>query len=190
MYVAEANNARVRKVTVATGMVTTVAGSSSWSEWSAGIFSNGIGSTASFSRLYDVTISHDGTTLFVADSDNCLIRQINVATGMVSTLAGSGVHDFTDGIGTAASFSYPYGVAVSSNGETLFVADYGNRRVRQIVIATRVVSTLAGSGTNAFMDGTDNLASFKGPISVATSRSSVTVFVSDQPSHRIRQVVR
>ena len=64
----------------------------------------------------------------------------------VSTLAGSGSNAFADATGTAASFNEPKGVAISPDGATLYVADALNHGVRVVDVATRVVTTLAGSG--------------------------------------------
>jgi len=65
-----------------------------------------------------------------------------VPAGVVSTIAGSGSYGFADGIGTAASFTSPYGIAIDSNGN-LYVADSGNHKIRKINTAG-IVSTLAG----------------------------------------------
>ena len=83
--------------------------------------------------------------------------------GIVTTLAGSGTNAVADGTGDAASFHFPRGVAVSPNGETVYVADYANHRIRTIDTSNRVVTTLAGSGTGTFADGTGTAASFKEP---------------------------
>ena len=80
----------------------------------------------------------------------------------VTTLAGSGVSGYLDGIGTAASFSGPYGMDVSSDGKSLYVADWLNFCVRKINIETAEVSTLAGScGSEGFVDGTGTAARFR-----------------------------
>jgi DNA-binding beta-propeller fold protein YncE len=80
--------------------------------------------------------------------------------GAVTTLAGSGSRTFADGTGTAASFFYPMGVAWSPDGSKVVVADQSNHRVRLIVVATQVVTTLAGSGSATYADGTGTAASF------------------------------
>lgn len=64
------------------------------------------------------------------------------ALGFVSTIAGSGVSGFVDGIGISASFNAPAGIAVVN--QTLYVSDTGNHCIRRIRLASRVVETLAG----------------------------------------------
>ena len=105
---------------------------------------DGVGEAARFNRPYGIAISPDGSTLFVTESSRRIskIRQIDVASRTVSTLAGS-EPGFEDGVGPAALFSSIGSVVMSPDGSTLFVSDWGNNRIRQINIASRVVSTLA-----------------------------------------------
>ena len=93
-----------------------------------------------------MALSADGTTLFVADCYNHKIRQVDVATGAVNTLAGSGVAGCADGTRAAAQFNGPRGLALGRGGATLFVADWHNNTIRQVEVATGAVSTLAGTG--------------------------------------------
>ena len=109
---------------------------------------DGIGSAARFNAPLGVVFDGAGN-LFVADSNNHVIRKIVIATGEVSTFAGSdGQRGTDDGIGSAARFYQPKGLAVDPAGN-LYVAEYGNNSIRKIVIATAEVSTFAGSGAHA-----------------------------------------
>src|SRR6185369_10850209 len=89
-------------------------------------------------------IATDGTNLYVSDSGNNKIRKVVIRTGAVTTLAGSGSADSTDGVGTKASFNLPGGLA--TDGTNLFVADFNDNLIRKIVISTGQVTTVAGSG--------------------------------------------
>ncbi|MEZ7973881.1 MAG: Ig-like domain-containing protein, partial [SAR324 cluster bacterium] len=134
-------------------VVTTFAGSSSGS-------TDATGTSASFSSPYGITT--DGTNLYVVDYGNNRIRQIVISTGVVTTLAGSSSGS-TDATGTSASFNTP--LDITTDGTNLYVADYGNHRIRQIVISTGVVTTLAGSSSGS-TDATGTSASFSSPYGI------------------------
>ena len=132
-----------------------------------------------------------GTTLFVADTANHVIRKIDTATGAVTTLAGSfGVSGSADGTGGAARFHSPAGIAAV--GITLYVCDTGNHTLRKIVSTSGVVTTLAGTpGTAGAADnvtGPGNVL-FSSPREIATDLPGTTLFVADTGNHKIRKVV-
>jgi len=176
IYVADRDNNLIRKISPV-GVVSTLAGS--------GIpaYADGMGTAASFNYPHGVAVDHNGN-VYVADGDNHRIRKISPA-GLVSTLAGSGTPAYADDTGKAASFYYPFGIAVDGS-ENVFVADQGNNRIRKIS-PEGVVSTLAGSGTPAYADGTGTEASFYYPFGIAVDGSG-NVFVADHFNHRIRKI--
>jgi DNA-binding beta-propeller fold protein YncE len=106
----------------------------------------------------------------------------------VTTLAGSATASASNGIGAAAGFSGPASVAVDSTGTLLFVGDYNNRLIRQIVIATQTVTTLAGSATAGAVNGIGVAARFDNPTSVAVD-SSGNLFVADTGNNLVRKIV-
>ena len=114
--------------------VRTIAGSS------AG-FLDANGSAALFSRPIDVAFDDNSGMLYMTDFYNHRIRVIHVASTVVTTLAGSGTKAFADGVGTSAKFANPSGIAVTSDGSHLFVADMFNNRIR--MIATYLLLLLA-----------------------------------------------
>ena len=69
--------------------------------------------------------------MFVLTCSICMCLVIVDVAALVSTLAGSGAASWADGIGTASSFNYPHGIAVSSDG-IVFVADTDNHRIRMV----------------------------------------------------------
>jgi len=143
----------------------------------------GTGTSASFNAPFGVAT--DGVNLFVADRANHKIRKVVIATGQVSTLAGSGVAGADEGTGAAATFNSPWGVA--TDGTNLYVADRDNHKIRQIVIATGVVSTLAGSGASGADEGTGAAASFNSPSGVVVDGANL--YVADAGNAKIRKVV-
>jgi sugar lactone lactonase YvrE len=122
VYVGDSDNSRIRKISPA-GAVTTFAGSGTEG------YADGTGTASQFYNPRGVAVDSAGY-VYVADEDNNRIRKISPA-GVVTTLAGSGSSGFVDGIGTAARFSYPVGVAVDSAGY-VYVADWGNNTVRKL----------------------------------------------------------
>jgi DNA-binding beta-propeller fold protein YncE len=181
--VADRYNNRIRLIVVATGAVSTLAGSGGF-----GAFADGIGAAASFDYPTGVAFSPDQTLIAVADTGNNRIRLIVVATGAVSTLAGSGSDGLAEGIGAAASFSDPEGVAFSPDQTLVAVADTGNNRIRLVVVATGAVSTLAGSGSGGFADGIGAAASFDYPTGVTFSPDQTLIAVADPSNNLIRLI--
>ena len=164
-----------------TGEVTTFAGPAAGTTTSGN--ADGTGTSASFKSPYSVTT--DGNNLYIADNGNHLIRKIIIATGVVTTLAGGGSGTSTDGTGTTASFNKPQGI--TTDGTNLYVADTDNHKIRKIVIATGVVTTLAGGGSGTSTDGTGTTASFNRPQGITSDGTNL--FVSDTNSHKIRKIV-
>ena len=176
IVVSDQTNHRIRIVTPA-GVVTTLAGST------AG-FSNATGTAARFYFPAKIAVNSNGSIIYVADSWNQRIRAVTYPGGVVTTLAGS-TQGFLDGTGTAARFNFPAGVAMLPDGN-IVVADTNNHRIR-IVTPAGVVTTLAGSGTATYADGTGTAASFNVPVGVAP-RIDSTIVVSDRFNARIRLV--
>ncbi len=138
LFVADTGNHTIRRITPAR-VVTTIAGSAG-QPGSA----DGAGATARFDRPNDVVVD-GGENLYVADTGNHTIRRIS-PSGVVTTLAGDPGHTgFADGTGSAALFSKPAALALSTTGD-LFVADYGNNAVRKIMLSG-VVTTLIDSSS-------------------------------------------
>jgi len=176
LYVGDTWSQKIRKIVIATGVVTTLAGTGHKGA------EEGSGTVASFSDPDGITT--DGKNLYVVDSGNHKIRKITIATGAVSTLAGSGAQGKKDGTATDASFQYPHGI--TTDGTNLYVADSWNSKIRKIVIATGVVTTIAGSGAEGALDGKGQAATFNSPNSVTTDGSSL--YVSDEENNIIRKI--
>jgi DNA-binding beta-propeller fold protein YncE len=177
LFVSDSSNNEIRKIVIATGVVSTLAGSCPCTD--------GTGTAARF--YYPCGMATDGTNIHVADTDNCEIRKIVIATGVVSTLAGSENYGYADGVGTAARFDTPYGITIDSTGTNLYVADTCNHEIRKIVIATGIVTTIAGSTTSGHADGTGTSASFYFPYGITTDGTNL--YVADTDNYMIRKIV-
>jgi serine/threonine protein kinase/sugar lactone lactonase YvrE len=139
LYIGDSYNNRIRKISLSTGLVSTFAGSSSMS----GLIDSVYPEAAYFYSPSGVAIDSSGN-VYVADSWNQRIRKISPG-GAVSTIAGSGRTgqdgNFLDGVGSAAIFNKPYGIAVDATGN-LYIADSGNSRIRKITITSRIPGPL------------------------------------------------
>lgn len=161
--------------------VTTLAGSSQG-------FSDGAAASARFYAPTGLTVSPNGTFVYVADYSGHRIRKINISTNQVSTVAGTGASGLANGSASSAQFSYPAGLAISADGNFLYVADNGNSLIRKIDLSTNMVTTLAGDGNFDHADNTDGLmASFNQPTDLEIQGDSV-LFVSDTENHVIRRI--
>jgi sugar lactone lactonase YvrE len=181
LYVTDCGTHRIRKVVLATQAVTFVAGTGA-----AGAV-NGVGSGASFNAPHGIACDANGNA-YVVDSSNNLIRKIVLSSATVTTLAGSTTPSAANGVGAAAGFSYPVNIIVDSSGALLFVADYSNQLIRQIVIATQTVTTLAGSGTPGAANGVGVAAQFSSSYGLSVD-SNGNLFVGDSGNNLIRRIV-
>ena len=179
LYLSDTGNDTIRKITPA-GIVTTLAGA-------PGLLgsADGTGNFARFTAPYGIGVDASGN-VYVADTGNTTIRKITPA-GVVTTIAGAaGKFGSTDGMGTAAEFNDPKGVAVDAAGN-LYVADTGNDTIRKITQAG-VVTTLAGSVGNAgYTDGTGSAAQFNGPTGLFVDISG-NLYVADTNNNAVRKV--
>jgi len=154
MYISDLGNYRVRKVSV-TGVISTIAGN--------GIpTTSGDGGPATLSQLDPVYVTTDKIgNVYVADYDfNHRIRKIDTS-GVITTIAGTGVNGFSGdgGPATAAKVSYVTGLAVDTAGN-IYLADHDNWRIRKIN-TLGIISTVAGNGIEGWSgDG--------GPVTAAT----------------------
>jgi DNA-binding beta-propeller fold protein YncE len=172
LYVTDFNNNSIRKIVIATGEVTTLAGSM------AGIAGgvDGAGTASRFNGPSGITITPDGTTLYVADYYNQTIRKIVIATGAVTTMV------------TSAGFSYPAGIICDGTGTNLYVTDFNANTIFKIIISSGVVSTLAGStGGYGSADRTGSEASFYNPNGITVLGTNL--YVADFTNQIVRKIV-
>ncbi|HEY2713833.1 MAG TPA: putative Ig domain-containing protein [Chthoniobacterales bacterium] len=182
VYVADTFNHTIRKITPA-GSVTTLAGFADEGEAGGGA-SDGIGTAARFNRPRGLCATSAGT-LFVADTHNNTIRTVT-ADGAVSTLAGKADIGSEDGLGSAARFNKPDGLAFDRS-DNLYVVDNINQTIRKVTPAG-VVTTLAGEvGVVGHSDGVGASAHFNFPRSIVADAKG-NLYVSDRLNYTIRKI--
>lgn len=164
LYVADTGNNMIRRVEKNTGVVDQKVGSTTGV---AGSVDSAVAADARFNKPTGITT--DGTNLYVTDFNNHTIRRIDIANQAVTTLAGSpGSAGSSNGVQGAALFNGPANIA--TNGKSLYVTDYNNMTIREIVISSGTVSTLAGIagtyGTNDTAPGVT--ATFYHPKGITT----------------------
>ena len=185
LLVVDANNHRVRRVAASTGIITTVVGTGV-----AGF--SGDGGPARSATLYRPTgLALDGGgNMLIADTDNHRIRLVNLSTGIITTLAGTGMGGFNGdgGPATSAWLYRPHGLALDGSGN-LLVADRHNHRIRQIAVSTGIITTIIGTGT-VTVDGDGGPATSAAlnlPQGVAFDGSG-NLLVAEHSGHRIRRL--
>ena len=183
LYVADSLNATIRSIDVATATVSTLAGAPG----ERGAIDAPL-ADARFNSPQALALDDTSSTLYVADTENHNIRVIDLAAGIVGTLAGvAGQADCVDEVGTSARFNHPQDLAL--RGGRLYVADRDNHVVRMIDLATRQVTILAGScGQAACTDATGTDARFATPVSVELDDSGAMLFVAEQGNQTLRSI--
>lgn len=186
VYYAEFSSHRVRKITVSTGTISTVAGTGTATF-------NGddrLATEAAVNAPINVTFDNNGN-LVIADSGNNRIRRINKADGKISTIVGIGTSGFAGdgGPATDARVNVPAGVVYDSAGN-LYFADRGNSRIRKVTTGTNIITTIAGVGLSGFNG--DGLAALASRLSVPNSiavDSVGNIYIGDRENLRVRRIL-
>ncbi|MES2630411.1 MAG: prepilin-type N-terminal cleavage/methylation domain-containing protein [Patescibacteria group bacterium] len=176
LYVS-ANSWCVMKITP-DGVVTRIGGGGGYGG------AEGSSAVSQFRNPREIAVDSNGN-VYVADSGSHKIRKITSA-GVVSTFAGSGVNGSANGTGAAAQFSYPSGLAINQETNTLYVTD-ANNTIRQISIPGAVVTPFVGS-TAGYQDGTGSSAKFNTPTSLGIDWAGNMYVTEQDNSHRVRKV--
>jgi hypothetical protein len=182
LYIADADNFRIRKVDTA-GVITTVAGNGA-------IGSSGDGGLAINAALFEIRgVAVDGAgNIYISDQAAKSVRKVNAA-GIISTVAGNGTLGFSGdgGPATSAAFNAPYNTAVDAAGN-LYIADFGNRRVRKVDTAGIIRSIAGGGGSAANIgDGGPPTSALLDPTDVAVD-SAGNLYIADVATNRVRKI--
>ena len=184
LYIADTLNHRVRRVDAETGVITTVAGLGRPRFFGDG----GLAVEAGLSEPAALALSDDDV-LYIADQSNNRVRAVDLATGVIRTVAGTGTAGYNgDGMtATETCLAGPSGLALASDG-TLFIADSFNGRIRAVDPVTGLIRTVVGDGGEYRYQGPDE------PSSCSLSRPSGmtldeegNLYVTDSDNHLVRR---
>ena len=190
LFIADFENNVVREVNLSSGIISTVAGN-----YNFGSGYTGDTGQATLAQLNEPTgVAVYGNDLFIADSGNNVVREVNLSTGIINTVAGNynlGAGYAGDtGQATLAQLSGPTSVAVDGKGD-LFIADEGNNVVREVKLSTGIISTVAGNynfGSGYTGDtGQATLAQLNAPAGVAVDDKG-DLFIADDWNNVVREV--
>jgi cysteine-rich repeat protein len=185
LLIADTYNMKVRRIDAQTGIMSTVAGTGT--PGSSG--DNGLALHARLSFPSGVFRGSNGD-IFIADTENHRIRRIAAATGVITTVIGTGFPGYNgDNIPASGAFlQYPRDVFGDAAGN-LFIADTSNSRIRRVDVDTEYVTTVAGTGISGF-NGDGALATsaqVKLPQALVVDNASNLIF-ADTDNHRIRRI--
>jgi DNA-binding beta-propeller fold protein YncE len=184
-YIADVRDHRIRVIDLASGLMTTFAGTGE-----AG--STGDGGPASRASLFGPRALAFGPTgaLNICLRNDHKVRQVDMRTGLISTVAGTGTQGYTGDHGPAqrATFNGPKEIAVDSH-DNIWLVDTENHCIRRIDRASGLVTTVAGTGQpgGGGDGGPATAAMLKRPHGVCVDASG-NLYIGDSENHRIRFV--
>lgn len=184
LYIADTLNHRVRRVDAATGVITTVAGLGQPRCSGDG----GLAVEAGLNEPAALAVS-DGGVLYIADQSNNRVRAVDLSTGVIRTVAGTGTAAYNgDGVAaTETGLAGPSGLALASDG-TLFIADSFNGRIRAVDSVTGLIRTVVGDGGEYRYQGPDEppSSSLSRPSGIALDEEG-NLYFTDSDNHLVRR---
>jgi trimeric autotransporter adhesin len=187
IFIADTFNQRIREVSASTGNIQTIAGTGS-----AGYNGDGIAATAAeLNNPTGVVVDGFGN-VFIADANNNRIREISALSGIIFTVAGTGVAGFNgEGIpSTRAQLNFPSDMVMDTHGN-IFISDQGNFCIREVVAASGLIQAFAGTcgkHGSAGDGGPAASALLQRPVRLFADGSG-NVFITDIADNRVREVV-
>jgi len=184
LYIADMLNHRVRRVDVATGVITTVAGLGQ----PRGFGDGGLAVEAGLNEPAALAVSDEGV-LYIADQSNNRVRAVDLVTGVIRTVAGTGmaVYNGDGAFATETALAGPSGLVLASDG-TLFIADTFNGRIRAVDPVTGLIRTVVGDGGEYRYQGPDEppSSSLSRPSGIALDEEG-NLYVTDSDNHLVRR---
>lgn len=183
LYIADAYNHCIRKIGI-DGIVSTYAGTGQ-----AG-YLDGVATEAKFNQPINICLDDEGN-MYVSDFINQRIRKIS-SEMEVTTIAGTGIAGYQEGLAMDAQFNYPRGICLDDTGN-IYIGDSWNHRIRKIS-TEGIVNTWAGGGSiigvqsvGDYIDDSDTSARFYTPCELSIDQYN-NIFVADAYNHRIRKI--
>ncbi len=190
----------IRRVTVSTGIISTVAGTGS-----AGYNGDNMQATAATLSYPSDVVLDSYNNLYISDRSNYRVRKVDVSTGVITTVVGTGIASSTgDGsTATSASINQPCFSRFDSAGN-FFISECDGSRIRKVITVSTdiptsapslsphsisVISTIAGTGTTSYSG--DNGPATSASINCAAGidiDSSGNVYFNDYSNHRVRKI--
>ena len=186
IFVVDLMNDRIRKITVSTGIITTVAGDGSYLSTVDNVPAINTGLSAPHGLAIDMF-----NNIYIADSGNSRVRKVTASTGIINTVAGTGTRT-SPALGvtaTSTTLYYPTGVAIDTSGN-IFVVDSGSDSIYKVTMSTGLLTLVAGKQFAPGYNG-DNIpaltAHLYGPRDIALD-STGNIFIADLYNNRIRKI--
>lgn len=189
LYIADSDCNVVRAVAMATQVITTLVGQNGDGGYNGeGKFANQSLLKSPSGLFYDA----QSDSLFIADSSNNRIRQVNLTIQRVTTYAGGATVGFfgDGGQRQLANLRMPTGITIDSKKRTLYFTDRGNHRIRKIDMQSNIISTVIGNG-QAISTGdgfATVLASTNDPFGIDIDEAKQLLFFSEQASNVVRVI--
>ena len=142
LYFCDLDNQRVRRLDLTTGRTTDVAGNGQRAYAGDG----GPATSGSLNMPHELVFDSRGN-IYIAERDNHVVRTVDGASGLISTLAGTGVAGFSGDGGPAsrAQLRQPHSIAMGPDGR-LLICDVGNHRIRAVDLSSGLIETIGGTG--------------------------------------------
>ena len=187
LYFTDRCNGRVRKITISTGIITTVAGTGG-----GGYNGDGILATAATLNAPNDVAFDASDNMYIADWQNYRVRKVDKITGIISTIAGTGTAGYNgDGIiATIAQINAPCGI-IFDNAGNIYIAELSGHRIRKITISTGLISTIAGTGTAGYNG--DGIAATSAQLNFTAYirfDAAQNMYIGDAGNQRVRKIDR
>jgi uncharacterized repeat protein (TIGR01451 family) len=185
IYVAAFGSERVRRIDAGSGNISTPAGTGTGGYNGDGIPATGAKLNSPWGVFKDLA-----GNVYIGDTNNHRVRKIDAVSGLISTVAGTGVAGYNgDGISAVtAKINGPMGIFVTPAGD-IYIAEFYGHRIRRVDAATGLISTVAGTGVGGYNgDGiAATTAQLKAPSGVVVDATG-SLYISDFNNHRVRKV--